>query len=652
MSTESIKAPVHAASDSVSDDIKDVEQQIYGTENPVIVENESDASSVKKLYQSRGVARMEMVKATMDQPGRKGKRIRILFWIALLVISWVYTFEGATTYNYSPEATSVFGKHSMLATVDVATSIISSVSPVIIAKIADITSRPWTFGVAITMFCIGGIICSACQNVTAFTVGNVVMAIGTTGISLLTTLIAADITPLKYRGLLLGLLSTPYLINTWFTGLIVDSVLKHNWRWGYGMFCIIVPVTMIPAILLMSYLEHQAKVTQAALGNVRPPSNRDFKQWIRYLGRQCIECDLAGLLLLAFGWALLLLPLSLYTSAKNHWKNPSLIAMFIVGGILLIVYTIYELYLAPVPSMPKRILANRTFMTAVCIDFFYQCGGMIRLAYLSSYALVIFDWSYVNWTYFNNTFTMASCSFCVLVGIIQRYTHRAKYLQCFGLSLQVVAMGITYWARYDNASTVAIVWTQILIGIGGSCSVVGSQVSSQASVPHQDTALAISLLSLWSTIGQAIGSAIAGAIWQTKLPAALRMYMPSSVNDTMVATYYGSVMEIYYLPYDSVERKAAKDAYFYVYYYLSAIALGLTCIPFVVSFFQKNFYLGDDQNAIETKYITYTRAPKNIVEKVMRFCDEPFKYKEQKAKWEAAEAAEAKTTTEEKTSTN
>ncbi|CEP24785.1 str3 [Cyberlindnera jadinii] len=596
------------------------------------VDDENSSDSQPEYFKSRGVQRMDWVKASMDST-KKGKRLRIYFFVLLVVISWVSTFDSYTTYNYSPAATSAFGYHSLLSTISVADSIISAVSKIWIAKIADVTSRPWTYALALVFYTLGSVMAAASNNVTTYAAGSVFIAIGSSGIGLLNTIISGDITPLKYRGLVLGLLSTPYLINAWFTGLIVEAVLNGNWRWGYGMFCIIMPATVGPALLVMSWLEHKAKATQAALGAIVDRPKRSFKEKMQLIWDSSLECDFFGLLLLGFGWALLLLPFSLYTSASKGWKNPSLIAMFVVGGVLLVAYTFYEFYVAPHPSMPKRVLLNRTFMTASCIDFFYQLGGMIRLLYLSSYALVCFNWSYKNWTYFNNTFTMASCFFGVVVGVIQRYTHRTKYLQCFGLALQVVAMGITLWARYDHLSTAALVWTQILIGMGAACSVVGSQVASQASVPHQDMALVIALLSQWSSIGNAIGSAVAGAIWQTKMPAALRHYMPSSVNDTEVLTLYGSVMDIYALPFDSPEREAAKMAYFDVSYYLFAPALGLTCIPFLVSFFQKNFYLGDDQNAIESKLEQWNRPPKNLMEKVMRFCDEPFKYKQYSKKW-------------------
>lgn len=43
------------------------------------------------------------------------------------------------------------------------------------------------------------------------------------------------------------------------------------------------------------------------------------------------------------------------------------IAMFVVGGILLLLYCFYEIKYAPYPSSPKRLLFNKTFSTAVVI---------------------------------------------------------------------------------------------------------------------------------------------------------------------------------------------------------------------------------------------------------------------------------------------
>ncbi|CCH46046.1 Siderophore iron transporter [Wickerhamomyces ciferrii] len=602
---------------------------------------DESSSLNQKVYHSRGVQRAENVKVLMDT-SKQGKWFRISLAASLLICAWVYTLDSSTTSNYSPYATSSFGHHSMISTLDIATALMSSVCKPMLAKFSDVTSRPITYILALTLYAMGYIIVAASKTISAYVIGEVFVAIGGSGISLMNSITTADLTPLKYRGLLIGILSSPYLITTWFAGLIVDAILgKGNWRWGYGMFAIIMPVAISPAIVIMLWLDNKAaklaeenvEIKAAELALEKPKTFRfrelNHTERIKFLWQQSLEIDLFGLILMGFGWSLLLLPFSLYRAAEGQWKNPSMIAMLVVGALFLIFYAIYELTLAPYPSMPKRVLMNRTFMTAVSIDFFYQCGGMLRLLYFSSYVWIIKDWSYQNWTYFNNTMTMGLCFFGVVVGLIQRYTHRTKYLQVFGLSLQVVSMGITLWARYDHASTAALVWTQLLIGIGGACSVVGSNVASQASVPHQDTALVISLLSQWSSIGHAIGSAIASAIWQGKMPGNLRKYMPSSVSDEQVTTLFGSLTDIHKYPYKSEERQGAIKAYFETVYYIFVPSLILTIVPFLTSLFQKNFYLGDTQNAVEFRQEQRRNEyssdkPKPFWRKITDFLDEPF----------------------------
>ncbi|CCH46047.1 Siderophore iron transporter [Wickerhamomyces ciferrii] len=605
-------------------------------ETPLYINDDTDTSSQHKVYHSRGVQRAENVKVLMDST-KNGKFFRIIMSISLLICAWVYTLDSSTTYNYGPYATSQFNKHSMLSTLQIATKIMGSVCKPMLAKFSDVTSRPATYILALVLYTLGYIVVASSKTISAYIIGEVFVAIGGSGISLMNSIIAADLTPLKYRGLLIGILGSPYLITTWFSGLIVEAILgRDHWRWGYGMFAIIMPVAISPAIIIMMWLDNKADKLAKENAKLNAPetlistesitfTQMTRQEKLKFIWQQTLEIDLIGLILMGFGWSLLLLPFSLYKNADNQWKNPSMIAMIVVGGIFLIIYTIYEFTWAPYPSMPKRVLINRTFMTAVCVDFFYMFGGMLKTLYFSSYVYVIKDWSYQNWTYYNNTMTMGLCFFGVIVGIIQRYTQRTKWLQVFGLALQIVAKGIVFWARYDNASTAALVWVQLLIGIGGACSVVGSQVASQASVPHQDTALVISLLSQWSSIGNAIGSAVGSAIWSNKVPYYLRKNLPSSVTDKEIAGLFGSITKIRNYPWDSEIRQGAVKSYFDAVYYLYIPALGIAFIPLIVALFQKNFYLGDHQNAVEHKNVDPRsgQKPTGFFGKIKAFFDEP-----------------------------
>lgn len=76
--------------------------------------------------------------------------------------------------------------------------------------------------------------------------------------------------------------------------------------------------------------------------------------------------------------------------------------------------------------------------------------------------------------------------------------------------------------------------------MGGGFSVVSSQIATQISVPHQDMALAISLLALWTQVGGGIGRAIGAAIWTSTLPRKLNEYAGYALNQTEILEIYGS----------------------------------------------------------------------------------------------------------------
>lgn len=110
--------------------------------------------------------------------------------------------------------------------------------------------------------------------------------------------------------------------------------------------------------------EHDEKQEHASL-------SPETKSWIQSVRGILDEIDAFGLVLLGLSWSLLLLPFSLKTYADGGWRNPSLIAMMIVGGLLLIAYVVYEMKWARVPSAPRRLVFNKTFIMSIVIDSIY-----------------------------------------------------------------------------------------------------------------------------------------------------------------------------------------------------------------------------------------------------------------------------------------
>ncbi|GAA5861628.1 hypothetical protein JCM8547_000687, partial [Rhodosporidiobolus lusitaniae] len=463
----------------------------------------------------------------------------------------------------------------------------------------------WLCVVALVGYVIGFCMILKSPNLPTYVVGNVFVAIGTAGLTTFAAILNADLVPLKWRGVGHAVLASPYIVVPWYSAHIVSALKTGDkWRWGYGMYAIIAPVVMIPGIVLLFWMQKRAEpvlVEKLAEKEANGEHVAVLSSNMSVFQRIVLawhELDGFGLLLLGFGWSLLLLPFSLSKYADHGYHNRSLIAMFVVGALCLIAYVPYELKWAKYPSAPLRLIKNKTFLTAVVIDFIYMMAGYIHSLYLSSYAYIVTDWTVVEWNYWDNTLTVALCFGGLLAGFIQRFTHRYKFLQIFGLIVKIVGYGLIV-DKNGVHDTARLVISQVLVGIGGSFSVVGSDIGSQASVPHQDVALAISMLTLWSSIGRSVGSAIASSHWNSVMESNMRRFMPDSVTDAQIRTYFSSITKIKALPYHDPVRQGAIQAYETTVYPLWAASLGLSFIALIAAVGQSNFYLGDAQNAYD-----------------------------------------------------
>ncbi|KAF3986952.1 hypothetical protein FT663_04115 [Candidozyma haemuli var. vulneris] len=564
-------------------------------ESPARQRLDEDAEVIK----DRGVYRVESLKKVLYSH-EKGLQMRVALGVSILLCAWASSLDSSVTNSLKPWATSAFNQHSMgLGTLAIAVQIIGSIAKPVWARIANIVSRPATYMVSVIFYSLGYVIVASSNTISAYIVGSALASAGSAGITFLNRVIVADMTSLKWRALATSSLSTPYIINTWYAGYIVSDLGPTNWRWGYGMFCIIMPVVLSPATVIMTVFESKAHKYLDNDQSTEYKEEMGFqKNWKKLIWRVIIEVDALGLILLGFAFSLLLLPFSLYKNADDQWRNPSLIAMFVVGGVLLAAFFAYEFMLAPFPILPRRSL-NRTLVASIVIDFFYQLAGMVPAIYFSSFAWIVKDWNNRDWTYFNNTKTLTLCVFGLVAGVCMRLSHRYKIWQFFGVTLAIVGSGIMIDGRTASDNTLRMVWSHILSGIAGGFNVNASNVALQASVPHRDMAVSMSILSLSSSIGSSVGSAISSAIWQGKMEAALRKHMPDSVTDKQVKAFFSNISTLRKYEFDSDIRQAGIRAYREVNFYFYPIAVGLQGIRLLAVCFQSNFFLGDTQNAVE-----------------------------------------------------
>ena len=492
--------------------------------------------------------------------GASGRFLLITIIFSLSLTMFVYALDGGITSQFDIIAASSFNKHAEVGAVNTASTLINGISKPLIGKLADLTSRPTTYVIVLLFYTVGYIIAASCTNFVAYVVGVSFTAVGKAGLNLLCLIIIGDLTSLRWRGFWDSMVIAPYLVTTFITGFISDGFIPDKWRWGLGMFAIMVPVLLFPTILTLYVMQHRAKKLVLASGGAIKKGTGD--PILRKAWKGLVAVDLPGLILLGFAFSLILLPLSLAESADGGWNNPSMIAMEVVGFVVLILFIAYEIWVAPEPIMARRIIKNKVFLVALGSNLFDQLTTAIGKNYFSSYIYVIKDWPNYNWTVFVGTASLCLTVYSLIGGLLQVRFHRFKNQMIFGAVLKIVGYAVFFDGNMRSTkSTAALAIGQILQG-ASALTAVGSRVGAMASVPHEDMASIIAAYFLWTYVGTSAGYAIASAIWTDKMMGFMREETPPGTSEKTLKKIYGSIKILHtdYKPGDPI-REGAIRAY-------------------------------------------------------------------------------------------
>jgi hypothetical protein len=163
---------------------------------------------------------------------------------------------------------------------------------------------------------------------------------------------------------------------------ILDSI---GFRWGFGIWAIVVPVTCSPLFGLFYY--NLVKARKAGLiPNVE--NNRTWKESVAYYAR---EFDVFGLLLICAGLALFLLSFNLYSYQTDQWRSPLIICFLIFGGLLTIAFGFWEKYGAPVTFIPWKLMADRTVLSTYTMVASIYLAWYLWDSFFYSYLIVVYN---------------------------------------------------------------------------------------------------------------------------------------------------------------------------------------------------------------------------------------------------------------------
>ncbi|KAL5365589.1 major facilitator superfamily domain-containing protein [Aspergillus floccosus] len=510
--------------------------------------NLSDSDQASTDFQD-GIQRVRAITSTWS------KKTLWIMIILLYLVSFVDYLLVSVQGALNPYITSAFHKHGLLTAVSVVATIAGGSSTLTLAKIIDIWGRLEGFACMVLLVVIGLIMKATCKNMETYVAAHTLYWVGHLNLNYCIDIMLADMTTLRNRMLVLGIIGTPNIASIFAGPKIADLFYANlNFRWAFGAFAIILVGVCLPVMLILLFLQIKA---ERAGQLQKERSGRNALQSIRYY---FLQFDIIGIILITAAFSLILLPFNIAAYAPKGWASGYIIAMEVLGIIFLPTFFVWERFFSPVQFLPWKYLKEPTIIGSCLLYGVMFASCFTWNGYFGSYLQVVHRLDITTANYVLNSFSLTSAIFSPLIGLLIRYTGEFKWTVWGGIPLLLLGTALLIPFRQPDTHVGILVMTQILVGLGTCVFVVCGQLAIMAPVTHQEIAAVMAVWGLFGSVGAAVGNAIAGAMWTNILPGQLYQRLPDVSKNQTAAIYGDMVLQMSFAD-GTPERDAIVGAY-------------------------------------------------------------------------------------------
>lgn len=460
----------------------------------------------------------------------------------------IYELDNSTVYVYNSYGTSAFDAVSLLSTLSTAGTILFAVIKPFIAKLSNIIGRGETYLITISCYVLAYILLASAKTINTYAAGYIIYVIGQSGTNIMNDIIISDISSARYRALAIGISFFPFLVIPWVSAYIVDSaVATIGWRWGIGMFAIMMP--FCASIIITTLLYYQSKAKKAGIAIKQKLTIYEFFSLI----------DLGGTILLSGGFAMILIPLTLAATSPAKWATPYLDVLIALGAVFLIALPFYERYLAAHPIVPFHYFKTLSIVMSCLLIATDSLGFSVTHTYLYSWATIARNFDARIATFYIYTNGVTQCLTGILGGLIMLRTRKYKWLLMAAVIIRLIGYGVMIRLRGADNPTAELFIVQLIQGVGSGIIQTAVIVSAQIVVPHAEMAQITALVLCCSFLGSSVGASIAGGIYTNTFRSALYRELGGDASAALVDTVYNSITGV--LPaWGTTQRIAIDDA--------------------------------------------------------------------------------------------
>ncbi|KAG4024922.1 hypothetical protein MFRU_086g00070 [Monilinia fructicola] len=368
---------------------------------------------------------------------------------------------------------------------------------------------------SLILFTIGSVLGGAAHNTATLLTGRCIQGSGVGGILALTEALITDTVPLRQRGNAMASLGVVWALGS-VTGPLIGGALanKNAWRWIFYLNLPILAVGFVGCVLFLQ-LERKERTIEEKLS----------------------EIDYIGSIIFVGSLTSFLIPLT-WGGVAYSWKSWHTLVPLLLGFFGLLGFCAYEARVAHKPILPTRLFLNPSSNIAYLCTFLHGMILWTIVYYVPFYFMSVQGYTSILAGIAALPETLTIAPFAIVFGIVAAKTGSYRWGLWIGWAMTAFGCGILYLL---DVGTLVVCWIFLMLGSGIGMGLLYPALSLaiQASAPVEDAATAAGLFTFFRALGQTVGVAIGGGIFQNRMLAELKA-VPDS---TIIAAQFGYTLD-------------------------------------------------------------------------------------------------------------
>ncbi|KAF7508972.1 hypothetical protein GJ744_008528 [Endocarpon pusillum] len=435
------------------------------------------------------------------------------------------------------------------------------------ASFSHIFGRKPLILLAITFFLAGSLIGGLANDFTLLLIGRSLQGVGGGGITALTEIIITDLVPLRLRGQWFGIISAMWSVGS-VSGPIIGGAFSQNvsWRWIFYLNLPFIGVgyVMVPLFLRLNFL----------------PSS---------MASKLRRVDYFGTVVFVGSTTSFLIPVT-WGGVMYNWSSWRTLVPLTIGVAGLVVFVLYETYLAVEPLIRLSIFQSRTASIAYATNVLHGMILWCVLYYLPLYFEAVKGYTPVvaGLALFPSSFTVAPAA--VVIGLLITKTGKYRWSIILGWTLTTLGIGLLYLFDVDT-STVQWVFIMLVSGVGMGMLFPAMQFALQGASTNKDLAFAVAMFSFFRSFGNALGVAIGGSIFQNEMRKRLLASPRWADQAVMLAKDSAALVQTIKLMPAGTDKRDLQVAYAQSFRAIAVVLCALAGVSLILSLFIKSYDL-------------------------------------------------------------